>query len=135
MPTKRTKTKPSISIVGPGNLGSALANELARIGYPIRQIVSRPDSAGLSVARTLARRVKAQHVFLGQAMLDSDIVWITVPDDAIAQVAGQLAATQSWKGKIVLHPSGAMTSDELSALKKKGARCVRTSHDDLRAWA
>lgn len=127
MPTKRTKTKPSISIVGPGNLGSALTTELARIGYPLRQIVSRPDSAGLSVARTLARRVKAQHVFLGQAMLDSDIVWITVPDDAIAQVAGQLAATQSWKGKIVLHPSGAMTSDELSALKKKGAK-IASAH-------
>ena len=127
MPTKRTKTKPSISIVGPGNLGSALATELARIGYSVRQIVSRRNSAGLSVARATARRVKAQHVFLGEAILDSDIVWITVPDDAIAQVARQLAATQSWKGKIILHPSGALTSDELSALKKKGA-AVASAH-------
>ncbi len=112
---------PSISIVGPGNLGTALALELARIGYPVRQIASRPKSPGVKSARALARRVKAQHVFLGRSPLDSDIVWLTVPDDAIAEVAGQLAPAQSWKGKIVLHPSGAATSDELAPLKKRGA--------------
>jgi len=124
---KRAKTKPSITIVGPGNLGTALATELARIGYPIRQIVSRRDSAGVSAARALARRVRAQHSFLGEAVLDTDITWLTVPDDAVAGVARQLAASQSWKGKIVLHPSGARTSDELSALKKKGA-AVASAH-------
>lgn len=75
----------------------------------------------------MARGVKAKHVFLGDALLDSDIVWLTVPDDAIAEVAGQLAELQSWRGKIVLHPSGAMTSDELSALKQKGA-AVASAH-------
>jgi predicted short-subunit dehydrogenase-like oxidoreductase (DUF2520 family) len=119
--------KPSISIVGPGNLGSALATELARIGYPVRQLVSRPDSHGVNSARALARRVKAKHVFLGEAPLVGDIIWITVPDDAISEVARQLAPSQSWVGKIVLHPSGARTSDELGALKKKGAQ-VASAH-------
>ena len=118
---------PSISIVGPGNLGSALATELARIGYPMRQIVSRRGSKGASAARALARRVKAKHVFLGEALLDSDIVWLTVPDDAIAEAAGQLVKLQSWMGKIVLHPSGAMTSDELAALKARGAK-IASAH-------
>lgn len=121
VPAKHTKPKPSITIVGPGNLGSALATELARVGYPVRQIVSRRDSSVVSSARALARRLKAKHVIVGETTLDSDIVWITVPDDAIAEVARSLAASQPWKGKIVLHPSGARTSDELSALKKKGA--------------
>ncbi len=121
------KPLPSVSIVGPGNLGTALAVELARVGYPIRQIVSRATSTGVKAARALARRVKAQHVFMGRASLDSDIVWLTVPDDAIAETAEQLAPSQSWKGKIVLHPSGAMTSDELSALKKRGAK-VASAH-------
>jgi predicted short-subunit dehydrogenase-like oxidoreductase (DUF2520 family) len=124
---KTRVAKPSITIVGPGNLGSALALELARIGYPIRHIVSRRSSRGVSAARTLARRVKAKHVFPGEAVFDSDIVWITVPDDAIAEVAAQLAPLQSWRGTIVLHPSGAMTSDELSALKKRGAK-VASAH-------
>ncbi len=122
MPAKRTKTKPSITIVGPGNLGSALALELVRIGYPIRQMVSRRESRSAKDARALARRLKAKHIFLGETALNSDIVWITVPDDGIAEVARQLAASQSWKDTIVLHSSGALTSDELSALKKKGAQ-------------
>ena len=33
-----------MSIVGPGNLGSALAIELFRAGYPIQAIVRRPTS-------------------------------------------------------------------------------------------
>ena len=123
MPNKATP-RPSISIVGPGNLGTALATELARIGYPIRHIVSRRNSGGVKAARALARRVKARHVFLGEASLEADIVWLTVPDDAIAVVARQLAPSQSWKGKIVLHPSGARSSDELVPLRKKGAKAA-----------
>jgi len=124
---KKATVRPSISIVGPGNLGSALATELARIGYAIRQIVSRRQSSGVNAARALTRRVKAQHVFLGKDPIEGDIVWLTVPDDAIAEVAEQLARSQSWKGKVVLHSSGAMTSNELSALKKKGAT-VASAH-------
>ena len=116
--------KPSISIVGAGNLGSALAIELARKAYPIPYIVSRSRSAS---ARALARRIKAELLVFGERTLDTDIVWITVPDDAIAGVARQLAPSQSWKGTIVLHPSGARTSDELSALKRKGA-AVASAH-------
>ncbi len=114
------KSLPSISIIGPGNLGSALAVELARAGYPIRYIVRR---AGSKVTRpkVLARRVKAELVMLGEAPLDTDIVWITVPDDTIAAVAKQLAPSQVWKGRIVLHSSGALTSEELWSLWEKGA--------------
>jgi predicted short-subunit dehydrogenase-like oxidoreductase (DUF2520 family) len=122
VPRKAT-SKPSISIVGPGSLGSALAIELARHGYPIRHIVRRPESK-LTPAKQLARRVKAQHVALGEQSLDSDIVWLAVPDDAIAEVAEQLAATHPrdhWKGKTVFHSSGALSSEELSALWEKGA--------------
>jgi predicted short-subunit dehydrogenase-like oxidoreductase (DUF2520 family) len=123
--TKR-KAKRTISIVGPGNLGSALATELARIGYPIRYIATRNATSNAPL-KALARRTKSKVVTLGDRPLDTDIVWLTVPDDAIAGVARQLATAQSWKGKIVLHPSGARTSDELSALKKKGAH-VASAH-------
>ena len=59
---------------------------------------------------------------LGTQPLATDIVWITVPDDAIAGVAGVLARSQAWKGKLVFHSSGALTSDELAPLRAKGAR-------------
>ena len=120
MARKSARTKPSISIVGPGNLGSALAIELARAGYPIHQIVRRATSK-ITGPKALARRVKAELVIVGECPLDSDIVWITVPDDAIADVARQLADAQDWKGKTVFHSSGALTTDELSPVWEKGA--------------
>ena len=66
--------------------------------------------------------MKARTVEIGKQPLDSGIVWITVPDDAIAGVARALAQSQDWKGKIVFHSSGALTSDELVSLRGKGAR-------------
>ncbi len=118
--TKKATAKPSITIVGPGNLGSALALELHRAGYPISAIVRRSTSK-ITRPKALARRVKAELVVLGERQLDADIVWLTVPDDAIAAVARELAPSQSWKGKIVFHSSGALTSEELAPLWEKGA--------------
>ena len=59
---------------------------------------------------------------MGKQPIDTEIVWIAVPDDAISRVARALAQSQNWKGKIVFHSSGALTSDELVSLRDKGAR-------------
>lgn len=72
--------------------------------------------------KALARRVKARLVEIGKRPLDTDLVWIAVPDDAIAGVARTLAQSGDWKGKIVFHSSGALTSDELAPLREEGAR-------------
>lgn len=118
--SKKATSKPSISIVGPGNLGSALALELYRAGYPIRAIVRRSITK-VTRPKALARRVKADLISIGERPLDTDIVWLTVPDDAIAEVTAQLAASQPWKSKIVFHSSGALTSEELAPIWDKGA--------------
>ena len=112
----------SISIVGPGNLGAALALTLSAAGYPIASIAIRPRSAGLRRARTLAKRVGAPLIELGKQPITGDIVWIAVPDDAIAGVARTLAQSPDWKGRIAFHSSGALTSDDLRTLRDKGAR-------------
>ena len=117
---RKRVAKPTISIVGPGNLGSALALELFCAGYPIHAIVRRATSK-ITRLKALAGRVKANLIVMGERPLDSDIVWLTVPDDAIAKVAAQLAASQSWKGKTVFHSSGALSSEELAPLWEKGA--------------
>lgn len=114
--------RPTVSIVGPGNLGSALALTLFSAGYPVKLIAVRPGSAGNRHAKGLAKRTKSQLVTLGKQPLDSDIVWLTVPDDSIAEVSQALAASQNWKGKFVFHSSGALTSDELATLRKQGAK-------------
>ncbi len=113
-----SKARSSISIVGPGNLGSALALTLSRAGYQVKLLAARHKVAHV---KALARKLHAQVIDVGKP-LPTDVVWITVPDDAIAAVARLLASSQDWKGKIVFHSSGALTSDELSPLRAKGAR-------------
>jgi predicted short-subunit dehydrogenase-like oxidoreductase (DUF2520 family) len=73
-------------------------------------------------AGTLAKQIGARIIVLGSEPLATDIVWLTVPDDAIAGVAEELAKAQKWRDRIVFHSSGALTSEELAPLRKRGAR-------------
>lgn len=95
---------------------------LPSAGCVVKFIVTRAKSIHGRETTGLARRVKARLVALGKAPLDSDLVWITVPDDVIAVTAARLARTQDWRGKIVFHSSGALTSDDLAPLREKGAK-------------
>jgi len=114
--------RPAISIVGPGGLGGALALTLPPAGYEVRFLAMRGKSFRGPHLRALLHGSKARVVEIGKQQLDTEVVWITVPDDAIAGVARVLAQSQDWKGKIVFHSSGALTSDELVCLRNKGAR-------------
>jgi len=111
--------KPEIALVGPGRLGSALALALARAGYRIREIVSRHRST--AAVRKLSRTVRAKVASIQSAKLDAGLVWFCVPDREIAAVARQIVLLTSWKGKVAFHSSGALASDELDALRRRGA--------------
>src|ERR1700728_2151058 len=110
------RRRPRITIVGAGNLGAALAMCLRQAGYVIDQIVFRDSRASRRKATALARTVGALAV-----AIDSDVVWFCVPDDAIAEVARSVAQKADWKGRVALHSSGALASDELAALQRLGA--------------
>ena len=112
---------PSVAIVGPGRLGRALALELRCAGYSISEIVSRDTVASKRKARELARKVDAQSSTGDSAHLDADLVWFCVPDREIAAASHQLATAIVWKKKIAFHSSGALASDELKALRRRGA--------------
>jgi predicted short-subunit dehydrogenase-like oxidoreductase (DUF2520 family) len=112
--------KPRIAIVGPGRLGCALAQELRHVGYRITEIVSRNSIASRRKARALANKVHAVAA-LTKPRLDADLVWFCVPDREIAEAARQMAQVADWKGKIAFHSSGALASDELQVLRRKGA--------------
>jgi predicted short-subunit dehydrogenase-like oxidoreductase (DUF2520 family) len=113
--------KPRIAIVGPGRLGSALILELRRARYRVSEIISRNRNASRRNARALARRVHAGWAVTENARLDADLVWFCMPDREIRKVAGQLARVTDWKGKIAFHSSGALASDELRVLRRRGA--------------
>jgi predicted short-subunit dehydrogenase-like oxidoreductase (DUF2520 family) len=113
--------RPEISIVGPGNLGTALALALKAAGYNVELLAVRSTRALSPHIRSLRRKLQARVVEIGTQPLTTELVWITVPDDAIAEVAHTLAQNHNWKRKVVFHSSGALTSDELIPLRKKGA--------------
>ena len=111
--------KPHIAIVGPGRLGTALALELNRAGYRISEIVSHKRPEGKS--RLLARKLRARTSSPDNAVLDADLIWFCVPDREIAAAARALASKVEWRGKTAFHSSGALASNQLDVLKRRGA--------------
>jgi predicted short-subunit dehydrogenase-like oxidoreductase (DUF2520 family) len=113
---------PIIAIVGAGRLGTALAKELSRAGYSVGEIISRNNAVSLKKSRALAKSIKAVSVSLKDATSDADLYWLCVPDRQIESVGHELAASRRHcNGKVIFHSSGALASDELRELRKKGA--------------
>jgi predicted short-subunit dehydrogenase-like oxidoreductase (DUF2520 family) len=70
----------------------------------------------------LAKQVGAKASVGLPRKVTADVIWFCVPDGEIARAARAFASTIEWKGKIALHSSGALTSDELDSLRRRGAR-------------
>jgi len=119
--------KPRIAIVGAGNLATALAVSLQRAGYGIEAIVARPNATSLTKARRLAKQVDSRAVTGLAGATRADVVWWCVPDSEIARAARAAAAKIDWAGRVALHSSGALTSDELTSLRRRGA-AVASAH-------
>jgi predicted short-subunit dehydrogenase-like oxidoreductase (DUF2520 family) len=119
--------EPRIAIIGAGNLGSALAYALRRAGYAIEVVLAHSRGASLRKAKKLAENIGSRAVTEPSALQNADVIWFCVPDSAIAQAAKALAQKLKWKGKVALHSSGALTSDELAALRRRGA-AVASAH-------
>ena len=112
---------PSVVIVGAGSLAHALVLLLPQAGYRIREIVVRHTSERQKEAEKLAATTGAGLATLETAAWSSDIVWIAVNDGAIASAAELMASHKEWKGQVVLHSSGVLSSKELRPLKLRGA--------------
>ena len=123
----RTAVLPRITLVGPGNLANALAAALHIAGYVIEAIVASGRAGSLRRARILAKKVGALAVTAEQSAIHAEVVWFCVPDGAIAGAAKTLKPTADWTGKIALHSSGALSSDELATLRRAGA-AVASAH-------
>jgi predicted short-subunit dehydrogenase-like oxidoreductase (DUF2520 family) len=113
------KGKSGIAIVGAGNLANALAISLREAGYEIEAIVGRPTSQAR--ARRLAATVAARAFTDLPRNLGASVVWFCVPDGEIRKVSNASANKINWTGRVALHSSGALASDELDAQRKKGA--------------
>ncbi len=115
--------KPSIAIVGAGNLGTALAHALREAGYRIESVIARGRGKSLRRAKRLARQLGSKAV-LGTENVEAQVLWLCVPDSEIARAAASLAEGFQGKGKIAFHSSGALGSECLEPLRRKGTAVV-----------
>ena len=107
---------PAIGIIGAGTLGRALALCLKAHGCKVAVVSSR--SAGSAEALAALVEGCRQAASPQEAADGADVVFITTPDSAIAQVAGQVGWSSSHG---VVHCSGAHTLDVLESASLQGA--------------
>src|ERR1700722_5741195 len=120
--------RPRIAIVGAGNFATALALSLRDAEFEIEGVISRSGGKSLKEARRLGRKVGARACNGPPPKLRADLIWFCVPDAEIACAARSMAAKTEWRDeseadpklRIALHSSGALTSDELRALREQG---------------
>jgi predicted short-subunit dehydrogenase-like oxidoreductase (DUF2520 family) len=112
--------KARVAIVGPGNLGTALALALHRAGYLIEAVIAHSRGASLKRAQRLAKKVGAR-ALTDISTVRAELIWLCVPDAEITRVARLLAGKAEWTGRVALHSSGALSSDELTPLRERGA--------------
>src|SRR5206468_5637412 len=94
------RKKITLGFIGAGRVGSGLASSFARAGVSVVAIASRK----IASAQRLAKRVRGARACAPQEVVDrADIVFLTVPDDAIEGLASSLR----WrKGAACVHCSG-----------------------------
>jgi predicted short-subunit dehydrogenase-like oxidoreductase (DUF2520 family) len=113
--------KPTLSIVGAGRVGTALGKRLRERGWQIGAVVTRSSVTSRAAVRAIGAGQPSAR--LAPGLLAADVILLTVPDDSVAAVAAMLAKIGGsvWRGKIVLHTSGALDSDVLAPLARLGA--------------
>jgi predicted short-subunit dehydrogenase-like oxidoreductase (DUF2520 family) len=111
----------TISFVGAGALASGLAKLLNAQGFTIAEIVSRSSPASKRKAAVLAQSVGAASATVESAKLGCDVLWLAVPDEAVEGVSRTLAGRCPLP-PVVMHGSGALSSQALAALAERGVQ-------------
>lgn len=124
--------KPTVSFIGTGACGQTLARlmSLNQSGV-IQGIFNRnPDHSATAIAFIGAGTAYPDSLSLPK----SDIIFITTPDDAISEASLTLALNKNIQpGTLIVHCSGALTSDSLFPLKQRG--CFIASVHPMRSFS
>ena len=110
-----------VALIGPGRVGTLLAMAGARAGWRVAAV-----AGGREVSRTsLAARVAGLRMFAdpAEAVVDADLVLLTVPDDVIAAVVdGLVRADALVPEQRVVHVAGSRGLDVLRRAQLAGAQ-------------
>lgn len=118
MPDAKRKQKTTVSIIGAGRLGTALAVALYGRGYSIQSLVARRAQKARQAAGLLDGKPQVLAAKQLPLLQRGDVFLITVPDDQIAGVAAELSSLEFHA--TALHTSGALSADVLAPLRERG---------------
>lgn len=109
-------SQPRITIIGAGRMGQGLGLALKRRGYKVVLLNRTP--------RDVIPPLILHQGSLAEATAGAELVLIATPDDAIPEVAGQLASERAiTRDQVVLHLSGLLDKKALLPLEQSGAAC------------
>ncbi|AIO68297.1 Rossmann-like and DUF2520 domain-containing protein [Burkholderia oklahomensis] len=134
---------PRIGFIGAGRLARCVARRFARAGYAVTAIASRSPAPAAALAaqidadqaaRDAADPARSGHgnaahgarcaaVDSPQAVVDAaDLIFVTVPDDALGRIAAELRFAPARAGdQALVHCSGASSVDLLAPARAQGA--------------
>ncbi|HKP54149.1 MAG TPA: DUF2520 domain-containing protein [Chloroflexia bacterium] len=122
-----------IGFIGAGKVGTALASLLHARGVAVAGVSGRTLADGRRMA--LSAGLAASTAMEWQTTVaESSVVFLTVPDDAIAPLCREIAEAGGWRaGQGVVHCSGALPSAILQPAREAGAMIA--SFHPLQAFA
>lgn len=106
--------KMKIGIIGGGKLGTCLGKNFYK-----KKLLSGITTRSQQHNKTLSKFFQLPMMTNDELVNVCDIIFITVPDNLINQIAQSLC-NRDLSGKTFFHCSGAMGLDELSCLREKG---------------
>jgi predicted dinucleotide-binding enzyme len=118
-------TRVNYSIIGSGNIGSAVAAQFARTGIDIAVAGSRGPASVAPLAQRLGSHIVAAEV---ADALAADVVVLAVPFEA---VRGLLEQVPDWGGRIIVDATNAIDYTDFSPADLGG----RASSDVVQDWA
>ena len=127
-----------VGFIGAGKVGCSLGDYFRHNGIPVVGYISRTQAKAGGAALEQRRYIDT----IDKLLTICDVLFLTVPDDAIADVWEQIR-TSPIQGKYICHCSGSLSSAVLSGIRETGAygysihpmfpfKSKKTAYEDLR---
>jgi predicted short-subunit dehydrogenase-like oxidoreductase (DUF2520 family) len=120
-----------VNIIGAGNLGKTIGHLLVK--HELVQIGSVCNQSKTSTMNAIQFIGQGTYCSSISELQPADITFITTPDEEITVACEALSKNSLIKkGSVILHCSGALTSDALASVKEKG--CYTVSVHPMRSF-
>ncbi|MCT7657254.1 NADPH-dependent F420 reductase [Mycobacterium deserti] len=113
------------SIIGSGNIGSAVARAFARVGMPVEVATAKGVAAAARLTEQIGELVVATEI---SDALTADLTVLAVPFEAVQELVGRVP---DWGGRIIVDATNAIDYTDFSPADLGG----RPSSDLVGEWA